>query len=79
MVFSRRLIIRESCYSQAALVGAPNAGKSSLVNALAGRKVGAVSHKSNTTVTSRLATFELGPTQVAHSPFAKNVKASRLW
>lgn len=50
---------------QAALVGAPNAGKSSLVNALAGRKVGAVSHKSNTTVTSRLATFELGPTQVA--------------
>lgn len=45
---------------QAALVGAPNAGKSSLVNALAGRKVAAVSHRTNTTAASRLAAFTDG-------------------
>lgn len=45
---------------QAALVGAPNAGKSSLANALAGRKVAAVSHRTNTTAASRLAAFTDG-------------------
>lgn len=49
---------------QAAIVGAPNAGKSSLVNALAGRKVAAVSAKTNTTSAARLAAFTEGSTQV---------------
>ena len=45
---------------QTALVGAPNAGKSSLANALAGRKVAAVSHRTNTTAACRLAAFTDG-------------------
>ena len=45
---------------QTALVGAPNAGKSSLANALAGRKIAAVSHRTNTTAACRLAAFTDG-------------------
>lgn len=46
--------------AQVGIVGAPNAGKSSLTNALAGRKVAAVSARTNTTSAARLATFTDG-------------------
>jgi small GTP-binding protein len=46
------------------VLGVPNAGKSTLTNALAGSKVSAVSDKTNTTTRSRLGAFTAGPTQV---------------
>lgn len=49
---------------KAALVGAPNAGKSTLTNKLTGCKVSAVSHKTNTTVETTLGSFTTGMTQV---------------
>ena len=50
---------------QAGVVGVPNAGKSTLVNALVGRKVSAVSPKTNTTERTRLGAFTVGEAQVA--------------
>ncbi len=47
-----------------ALAGAPNAGKSTLCNALMGRKLSAVSAKTNTTARIRLGCFTDGPVQV---------------
>ncbi len=49
---------------KAALVGAPNSGKSTLTNKLTGCKVSAVSHKTNTTVETMLGSFTTGLTQV---------------
>lgn len=49
---------------QVGVVGAPNAGKSTLTNALVGTKVTAVSHKTNTTVLPTLGAFTEGYTQV---------------
>lgn len=46
------------------VLGVPNAGKSTLTNALAGSKVSAVSDKTNTTTRSRLGAFTAGATQV---------------
>ena len=56
--------LREERGLRVALLGAPNAGKSTLTNALAGRFVSAVSRKTNTTTsqTECMATF--GNTQV---------------
>lgn len=49
---------------RAALVGAPNAGKSTLLNTLVGCKVSAVSHKTNTTLDTMVGAFTQGITQV---------------
>ncbi|PRW56927.1 GTPase Era [Chlorella sorokiniana] len=49
---------------QAGVVGAPNAGKSTLVNALVNAKVSAVSPKTNTTEVTRLGAFTYGDAQV---------------
>lgn len=49
---------------RAALVGAPNAGKSTLLNTLVGCKVSAVSHKTNTTTDTVVGAFTQGITQV---------------
>ncbi|KAL4450072.1 hypothetical protein ABPG77_010741 [Micractinium sp. CCAP 211/92] len=49
---------------QAGVVGVPNAGKSTLVNALVGTKVSAVSPKTNTTEQMRLGAFTSGVSQV---------------
>lgn len=48
-----------------ALCGAPNAGKSTLLNRLVGKKVAAVSSKPQTTRVNLLCVKEWGPTQVA--------------
>lgn len=47
-----------------AVVGAPNVGKSTLVNRLVGEKVSIVSRKRNTTRESVLGIFTVGNTQV---------------
>ncbi|KAI3438239.1 hypothetical protein D9Q98_000676 [Chlorella vulgaris] len=49
---------------QAGVLGVPNAGKSTLVNGLVGRKVSAVSPKTNTTEQSRLGAFTVDAAQV---------------
>jgi GTPase Era involved in 16S rRNA processing len=49
----------------AAVLGAPNAGKSSLTNALVGAPVAAASPKTNTTSTPLLGAFSAGRAQVA--------------
>jgi GTP-binding protein Era len=48
-----------------AISGAPNAGKSTLLNRLAGEKLAAVSHKPQTTRFNILSVNEYGPAQVA--------------
>ena len=48
----------------AAIVGAPNAGKSTLVNALVGQKVAIVSPKAQTTRTRMMGVAMLGETQI---------------
>ena len=50
--------------SKVALAGAPNAGKSTLVNALVGHKVSAVSQKTNTTFRNTAGYFQDGSVQV---------------
>lgn len=47
-----------------AIAGAPNAGKSTLVNALSGRKVSATSAKTNTTFRTQMGYFQEGNVQV---------------
>ena len=49
----------------AAVLGAPNAGKSSLTNALVGAPGAAASPKTNTTAVPLLGAFSAGPAQVA--------------
>jgi GTPase len=49
---------------QVAMIGAPNSGKSTLTNALVGKKVTAVSPKTNTTAQSRLGAFTVDNSQV---------------
>ena len=55
---------QEPRIARLALAGAPNAGKSTLCNALLGRKLSAVSAKTNTTARIRLGSFTEGPVQV---------------
>ena len=57
------------------LVGAPNAGKSSLLNRLVGTKLAAVSHKSNTTHREVLGALTRGATEVvsARAPTPRGV------
>ncbi|MEY3916181.1 MAG: hypothetical protein RLZZ103_1681, partial [Pseudomonadota bacterium] len=47
-----------------AIIGAPNAGKSTLVNALVGQKVAIVSPKAQTTRTRMLGVALAGETQI---------------
>jgi tRNA U34 5-carboxymethylaminomethyl modifying GTPase MnmE/TrmE len=47
-----------------AVVGLPNAGKSTLVNRLAGTKISGVSSKRNTTIDPQLGAFTTGDCQV---------------
>ncbi len=47
-----------------AVAGAPNAGKSTLMNALMGRKVSATSGKTNTTFRTQMGYFQEGNVQV---------------
>lgn len=47
-----------------AVIGAPNAGKSTLVNSLVGEQISAVSHKTNTTRTEMLGAVTHGDTQL---------------
>lgn len=54
----------QTLLTRGGIVGAPNAGKSTLLNALVGQKVSAASHKTNTTASCRLGAFTEGMTQV---------------
>lgn len=47
-----------------AVIGLPNAGKSTLTNRLIGHKISGVSSKRNTTVDPQLGSFTVGSTQV---------------
>ena len=62
-----------------AVLGVPNAGKSTLVNALTGAKVSAVSPKTNTTAVPCLGAFTLGEAQVLllDTPGAVSAKEAR--
>ena len=62
-----------------AVLGVPNAGKSTLVNALTGAKVSAVSPKTNTTATPCLGAFTSGEAQVLllDTPGAVSAKEAR--
>jgi len=52
-------------FMRVGVLGAPNAGKSALVNALVGDTVSAVSRKTNTTRTRALGVTTIGSTQIA--------------
>ena len=52
-------------FARVGVLGAPNAGKSALVNALVGDKVSAVSRKTNTTRTRAVGVKTMGSTQIA--------------
>ena len=54
----------EQCLLKAAVVGAPNVGKSTLVNQLLGAKLFAVSPKVHTTVRKAIGVFTEGTAQV---------------
>ena len=54
----------EQCLLKAAVVGAPNVGKSTLVNQLLGTKLFAVSPKVHTTVRKAIGVFTEGNAQV---------------
>lgn len=64
-----------------AVIGAPNAGKSTLTNALVGRLVTAVSRKTNTTRAEALGALTRGDTQLLlyDTPGTQSCKPSWDW
>ncbi|CAI5478645.1 unnamed protein product [Closterium sp. Yama58-4] len=56
--------VEKQRFARVALVGAPNAGKSALMNRLVGMKVSAVSRKTNTTQREVVGIRTTGPTQL---------------
>ncbi|CAI5962691.1 unnamed protein product [Closterium sp. NIES-64] len=59
-----QVAVEKQRFARVALVGAPNAGKSALMNRLVGVKVSAVSRKTNTTQREVVGIRTIGPTQL---------------
>ncbi|CAI5486340.1 unnamed protein product [Closterium sp. Naga37s-1] len=65
-----QVAVEKQRFARVALVGAPNAGKSALMNRLVGVKVSAVSRKANTTQREEVGIRTTGPTQLVSFEFS---------
>ncbi|CAI5969025.1 unnamed protein product [Closterium sp. NIES-64] len=65
-----QVAVEKQRFARVALVGAPNAGKSALMNRLVGVKVSAVSRKTNTTQREVVGIRTIGPTQLVSFEFS---------